>query len=275
MTDSTIGERSTDGGVDIGASADDLFGAIADEQHAAAAVGQGQSSPSNGDATSATTESTDGVEDQTAASVFGQLKADAETTTTDDGSDDVLEGETPEDIIASADEPVDDSDSDIDDALLADEDELEELLLTGRTKDEEFLWVDPDGVADADTETDEPAPAQSDDENNTADTAEATTPEAMTAEILEDEESESATTADSAAESSTESTEGDNETAPISDRDADAESENPDAIPSLEATRADEPASSDAAEATDSESEDEPDSKPGFIRRVLAALSPF
>lgn len=152
MTDSSIDENSGDDGFDVGASADDLFGAIADES-GEGAVDRGSTNADDDTNSSGGTESTSGraggIEDQTASNVFGQLKADVASP--DDGTDDVLEGETPEEIIASADEPDSVRESTVDDDLIVDEEELEDLLLTGRTKDQEFLWVDPDeSAADAD-----------------------------------------------------------------------------------------------------------------------------
>lgn len=151
MTDSTIDENSGDGGFDVGASADDLFGAIEDESGEGAVdresvnAGADADEKPHAEATSASGGAgAGGVEDRTASNVFGQLKADADVASAD-GTDDVLEGETPEDIIASADDP-DPGTEAVDDALLADDGELTDLLLTGRSTDGEgeFHWIDPD-----------------------------------------------------------------------------------------------------------------------------------
>ncbi|ELY42478.1 hypothetical protein [Natronorubrum sulfidifaciens] len=142
MTDSTINTNSSDGTLDVGAATDDLFEDLEE--------GIPEGEPVDGDATDESESTADerkpsegGVEDQTAATVFGNLQnSDAAS----DDIDGVLEGESPEDIIASADEPepaADDS--------LVDEDALEEMLLTDRTKEREFLWIDADDDAETDT----------------------------------------------------------------------------------------------------------------------------
>ncbi|WP_408958397.1 hypothetical protein [Natrinema sp. 74] len=154
MTDSTTDSGSGDGAFDVGSSVDELFGDLetggewGDERRTAAA-----------DDTVTTRQSdTDGVEDQTAAAVFEQLRSDSDD---EAGADDLLADESPADIIASADEPDPEPDTPVDDELLADKDELADLLLTGRTKDREFLWVETDDSSDAaDTGTiDEPTDA--------------------------------------------------------------------------------------------------------------------
>ncbi|RQG97756.1 hypothetical protein [Natrarchaeobius chitinivorans] len=132
MTDSTIENKPGDGGFDVGSSADELFGEIADEPL-----------ETDGDRTSEVEPDEDdgaGVEDQTAATVFGQLKDEVEAESSE--TDDLLADESPEDIIASADDP--DPEPAVDEDLLVDEEELTDLLLTERTKGEEFLWVDAD-----------------------------------------------------------------------------------------------------------------------------------
>ena len=152
MVDSTTDTNSGDDAFDVGASADELFGEFADESlEGADDESTAESTTGDGDDTSG-----DGVEDQTAADVFGKLRANAEN-----DADEVLADESPEDIIASADEP--DPEPDIDDDLRVDDDELADLLLTGRTKEKEFLWVesgaspetetDVEGESDAETET--------------------------------------------------------------------------------------------------------------------------
>ncbi|WP_049927240.1 hypothetical protein [Halopiger goleimassiliensis] len=148
MTDSTSDEKSTDGGVEVGSSAEELFGGI-DEGPFETDVERGDDADDRGEEP----DEDDGIEDQTAASVFGQLKDDVES----DDTDELLEDESPEDIIASADEPEPELDP-IDEDLRADEEELADLLLTGRTKGEEFLWIDPadesnDAADDTDTTT--------------------------------------------------------------------------------------------------------------------------
>ncbi|ELY74028.1 hypothetical protein C487_16454 [Natrinema pallidum DSM 3751] len=118
----------------MGASTDELFGDLEETD-----TGAGQRTERVDE------DEPDGVEDRTAAEVFDQLRAEA----ADEGdTDDVLADETPDDIIASAAEPEPDPAIPVDDELRADEDELTDLLLTGRTKDGEFLWVDTAGSDD-------------------------------------------------------------------------------------------------------------------------------
>ncbi|WP_254764457.1 hypothetical protein [Natrinema marinum] len=139
MTDSTTDTSSGDSAFDIGSSVDELFGDLETDDW-------GADRPTTDDE-AAGREEPDDVEDRTAADVFEQLRADAED---EGGADDVLEDESPEDIIASADEPDPEPDAPVDDELLADEDELADLLLTGRTKDQEFLWVETEDSSEPD-----------------------------------------------------------------------------------------------------------------------------
>lgn len=139
MTDSTIDNKSGDGSFDLGPSVDELFGDIEDESSSEQVRNEG------GDGAPTEDTADDGIEDQTAADVFNQLRDEATVT---DGTD-ILEDESPDDIIASADSQADDT-STVDDDLLVDEHALENLLLTGRTKEDEFLWVDDGSSSDAD-----------------------------------------------------------------------------------------------------------------------------
>lgn len=139
MTDSTVNANSGDGATDIG-SADELFGGI----DAGGTMGEDvdAGTPDVGGRTEGPGSADDTVEDRTAAAVFGQLQ---ENVSDSDGVDDVLEDETPDDIVASADDPEPEP---VDADLLADEDALEELLLTDRTEGEEFRWIDTDDGTD-------------------------------------------------------------------------------------------------------------------------------
>jgi len=92
MTDSTTDTQSADGGFEVGSSVDDLFGEI--ESDGDSGVDQ-RVETDDGDGS-------DAVEDQTAADVFDQLRTDAGD---ENGADDILADESPDDIIASADEP--------------------------------------------------------------------------------------------------------------------------------------------------------------------------
>lgn len=141
MTDSTIDGNSGNDSFELGPDVDELFGGI-ESLPETESVDRNESANPDDDA----------VEDVTAADVFDQLRTEVETTEADSAS--LLEDDTPDDIIERADEPVEVEES-IDD-LLADEAELESLLLTGRTEGEEFHWVETpseDGIADGtDTE---------------------------------------------------------------------------------------------------------------------------
>lgn len=169
MSNSTTGDKSKDGDVDIGPSVDELFGDIADD-------------PAGTDETDRQNDREQGedetVEDRTANDVFAQLQSESGS----DG-DEVLESESPEDIIDAADEhePTDEREVD----LLVDEGALDDLLLSERTRGEEFLWVDSgDGPADpntteessvdASTETDANARPDATDESPPDDSREST-----------------------------------------------------------------------------------------------------
>lgn len=142
MTDSTADKNASEGAFEAGPSADELFGEIEESF-------EGELTDRESDDEQPADEQTGGehIEDQTAADVFNQLQTDV-----GNDADGVLSEESPEDIIRSADEP--DQESTIDDALLVDESALETLLLTGRTKDKEFLWVDsPDDTDESNSDT--------------------------------------------------------------------------------------------------------------------------
>ena len=133
MTDSTIDTQAGDGGFDVGSSID-LFAEIESDME----FGGDTFETDDGD------DPTVGDE-QTAADVFDQLRMDV-----GGGTDDIHADESPADIIASADEPDPVPDETVDEGLLADDDELAALLLTGRSTDDdgEFLWIDPEADGD-------------------------------------------------------------------------------------------------------------------------------
>lgn len=136
MTDGTTDEPAGDGMLDIAPDADELFGDIADEPRVDV------DRPSTEDS-----EPSDVIEDRTASDVFAQFRVEADG---EFDADDVLEDESPEDIIAAADdERVEERAGD-----LVDEDGLEDLLLTGRTEGEEFLWIDTGGSGSDDPDSD-------------------------------------------------------------------------------------------------------------------------
>lgn len=159
MTDSPTNARSGDSAFDVG-TVEDLFGDL-DEETPDPDDGAG----ADDEPESETSVLDEDVEDRTAATVFGELRESVDDST---DSTDVLD-ESPEEIIASADEPVVEPEP-IDDDLV-DEGALADLLLTDRTKGEEFLWIETDdgeaddvsdaegadGISDADGEA--PAPS--------------------------------------------------------------------------------------------------------------------
>ncbi|MFC6718104.1 hypothetical protein ACFQGT_10740 [Natrialbaceae archaeon GCM10025810] len=150
MTDSTINNNSSESSLEIGPDVEELFGDVRDE--APTDGGRSGADESGGDAVGDRTGPDDAtIEDRTAADVFTQLREES-ANEPDDGVEDLLDDESPEEIIASADEP-DHEPEPVDDDLLLDEGELEALLLTGRTKEDEFLWIDSDESDDAETDT--------------------------------------------------------------------------------------------------------------------------
>ena len=158
MTDSSMNTRSADA-LDIGSAAD-LFGDLGESPPGDDGVGGGSVDDERGRADDPRA---DDVEDRTASAVFGQLQ----DSVPDGGSvDDVLEDESPEDIIASADEPAREHDP-IDDDLLADTEALEELLLTDRTEGEEFLWIETDATDDDPSSSQPPDTVTTDEDGST------------------------------------------------------------------------------------------------------------
>ncbi len=132
MTDGTTGGDATRSSVDIGPSVDDLFGEIEEEPLESDSADRADDGGS------------DGIEDQTASDVFNQFRREAAG---EFDVDDVLGEESPEDLIVDADEepsstPEDDS--------LFDEEAFDELLLTGRRKEDEFLWIETKDADEAD-----------------------------------------------------------------------------------------------------------------------------
>jgi len=95
------------------------------------------------------------TDDLTAGDVFERLKNEEDATSAD--SDEVyreLVDESPEDLVAAADEPAAEPTPE-DDDLLADEAALESLLLPDRTEEDGFLWIDPDSAVEPEAATDE------------------------------------------------------------------------------------------------------------------------
>ncbi|WP_255192212.1 hypothetical protein [Natronobeatus ordinarius] len=150
MTDSTTDGETT--GVDVGPSMDELFGAVEEE-------------PLERESVDRSVDEHEGIEDQTASDVFEQFRREADGQS---AVDDVLGEESPDDIITGVadEEPTSTADE------LLDEDALEDLLLTGRRKADEFLWVDTGSGTDADEPeptADEPAPADAPEADSTGD----------------------------------------------------------------------------------------------------------
>jgi hypothetical protein len=120
-----------------------------------------------------------GPEDTTASAVFQQLReeagADADTGSADP---DAVASESPDEIIAKADESTTHVDA-VDESIRADDDALDDLLLTERREADGFLWVatdgdestdaglawgdDPDTESDANAESDESSDEQLED----------------------------------------------------------------------------------------------------------------
>ena len=275
MTDRTSDKTSTDGGVEVGSSAEDLFGGIEDDAVDGEIDRQDEGTDSAADPDAVDghdaddgDDGDDDIEDQTAASVFGKLKTDVD----DDDADELLEDESPEEIIESADEPAPNPDP-IDEDLRADEAELADLLLTGRTKGEEFLWIDPDDddpTASTD-ESDDPTAETNDSEPAMA----ANVSAASSKRIADNDRAPDLPTPGSDS--------GDDAGADDSATETDDESVSSDVTPDLEALESSPDAGSAALEAvtSDEESTDETtesdtdETSHGFFRRLLGRLSPF
>ncbi|WIV66323.1 hypothetical protein [Natrialbaceae archaeon AArc-T1-2] len=170
MTNSTTDETTGDGALEVGPSADELFGDIENPYPSTERVdGLG----SGGTGTS--TDRTGGVTDRTANEVFSRLRDESDSRRDPDA---VLEGESPAEIMNRTDDgPVV---TEIDDAL-TDDDGVEALLLTGRRKADGFLWVEcedddlerANDADDADSgeatsgEAEPPSKAEADESNDT------------------------------------------------------------------------------------------------------------
>lgn len=135
MTDSTIDGKPNERALDHAPDLDEWFGDLERPADDGDARDHGESGGHWGEQ----------VEDTTASDVFERIRA--ESPDAGAGAGEILADETPEDIIASADDP-DDRDA-IDDDLF-DEGALDELLLTGRTEAQGFLWIETDDRAETD-----------------------------------------------------------------------------------------------------------------------------
>ena len=122
MPDSSTDDKSGDGEFETGPSIDELFGDLEPEESVETELQTPDVS----------------VTTQSAEDVFSELQAEASGDTDEES---ILVGETPDDIIESLEEDDPDEET-IDEDLTPDEGDMESLLLTGRTEDEGFLWVD-------------------------------------------------------------------------------------------------------------------------------------
>ena len=152
MTDSTIDEHAGDGSIEAGPTVEELFGPLEESRNDPP---NDDVDPHSPETDLATIESrVDELAGRTADDVFDQFEQVRSEADDECDVDGVLADESPEDIIACAREGTDDSDGR---AVLGDEADLEDLLLTERQAGSEFLWVE---TGDEETELeDEPAKA--------------------------------------------------------------------------------------------------------------------
>jgi len=141
MSEST--RTTTDGGRSDALNVEDLF--ATDDTDISIEDGE-----SDDGTTTASTETTPGTgtatpdaEDTTADELFAQLRDEHDDAEQAHAVDDVTD-ESPEDIMARADEDAEHVDQ-IDDSIRADEGALDDLLLTERREADGFLWVETDG----------------------------------------------------------------------------------------------------------------------------------
>lgn len=95
----------------------------------------------------------EGPDDKTADDLFQELAETESSLGTSADGDEIYEeltDDSPEEIIAAADETVEEHP--VDDAILPDEDALQELLLSDRTMEDGFLWIDTGGETETDDE---------------------------------------------------------------------------------------------------------------------------
>jgi hypothetical protein len=131
MSEST--RTSADGGTSDTLNVEDLF--ATDDTDISIDDGE-----SDDDTTTASTEATPDAEDTTADELFAQLRDEHDDAEQAHAVDDVTD-ESPEDIMARADEAAEHVDQ-IDESIRADEGALDDLLLTERREADGFLWVE-------------------------------------------------------------------------------------------------------------------------------------
>ena len=153
MSDST--RTTADGGTSDTLNVEDLF--ATDDTDISIEDGE-----SDDGTTTASTETTPGTgtatpdaEDTTADELFAQLRDEHDDAEQAHAVDDVTD-ESPEDIMARADEDAEHVDQ-IDDSIRADEGALDDLLLTERREADGFLWVETDADDDVDATGDDVA----------------------------------------------------------------------------------------------------------------------
>lgn len=131
MSEST--RTSADGGTSDTLNVEDLF--ATDDTDISIDDGE-----SDDGTTTASTETTPDAEDTTADELFAQLRDEHDDAEQAHAVDDVTD-ESPEDIMARADEAAEHVDQ-IDESIRADEGALDDLLLTERREADGFLWVE-------------------------------------------------------------------------------------------------------------------------------------
>lgn len=129
---------STDGGETDSLDVEDLFATEDTDVSIEESTEDRTSTPDDG--------ATPDAEDTTADELFSQLRDEHAA---DEPAADAVTEESPEDIMAKADEEAAHVDQ-VDDAIRADEDALDDLLLTGRREADGFLWVETEDDAAAD-----------------------------------------------------------------------------------------------------------------------------
>mgnify|MGYP000153303065 CR=1 FL=1 len=161
MTDRTMGSGSSRmGGDEADLDIDDLFASSGDDGS--------EDEPTDEKATPEGTGGRDEIEDTTADELFQQLSAEVaeeEDDTVDEADPfEELSDESPEEIIASADEEVEHVDE-VDDAIAADDELFDTLLLPEREEEDGFLWVqteaDEEASGDDTAAADDTAPPDS------------------------------------------------------------------------------------------------------------------
>lgn len=128
-----------------------------DELFAASGDGGSEGETTDDNATTDRTGGRDEIEDTTAGELFEQLSEEVDDEAAETDPFDEFSDESPEEIIASADGAVEHVD-DVDDAIAADDELFDTLLLPEREQADGFLWVQ----TDAEEGTDEGSEAADD-----------------------------------------------------------------------------------------------------------------